>query len=135
MLLNKLSYDRKQALKAGYKASQATPDVLNVIGYKTLKSFKKSLKDWFVFGVERSGKCIGMGILKTGEIHFCISPEYQGRWLTKSILKQINQLPITHTTVSTGNLSKQKFVEKIGFNPIRQLNGLIIYELNQLKHG
>ena len=130
-----LSADVKKAVKVGYKAAMDTPEVSRVMGGITFKSFKKRLKEWFVFGVEKDSKMIGMGMLNKGEIHFCIKPEYQGRWLTRGLLKQINSLDIRYTTVGTGNAEKQRFVEKIGFEPVKTEGENIIYQLNSLKHG
>ncbi len=88
-----------------------------------------------MFGIKRREKTIGMGILRAGELHFCILPEYQGRWLTRSLLKQINKLPATWTKVDIESVKNQKLAEKIGFVPTGQDDNYVYYEINQIKYG
>ena len=74
--------DRESALISGYRAAMLTPDVNKITGFISMGQMRESLQDWDIKGVARNGKTIGMAISKDGESHFCIEPEYQGRWLT-----------------------------------------------------
>ena len=94
-----------------------------------LEKIEKALKDWDVLSVCRKDKPIGVCIIKDREIHFCILPEYQGRWLTKGLLKEISLLDFEYTTVPTDNFEKQDFVERMGFKPIQIIDSNIIYQL------
>ena len=128
--------DREFALISGYRAAMLTPDVSNITGFISMEQMRDSLKEWDVKGIARDGKTIGMAISKDGECHFCIEPEYQGRWLTKSLLKEIDKkIDCRRTTVNIDNKAKQRFVERIGFKMIDAIGDNIVYQLDKLKYA
>ena len=101
----------------------------------SLDEIEESVKDWEILTVVRQGKPIGMCMVKDKEIHFCILPEYRGKWLTKGLLKEISQLDFEYTTVPEDNLKSQAFVERMGFKPVQNIGEDIIYKLNSLTYG
>lgn len=126
---------RNLALIVGYQAAKDTPEISDDIAGIPFDVMVNNLSDWEVRAVERNGNVIGMMAIKDGEVHFCISKEFQGRWLTRSLLKEISKMDIRFTTVNINNKPKMDFVEKIGFKSIGMVGDTVIYQLEVLKHG
>jgi len=129
-----ITNNRDEALIAGYSAAVTTPELLPAsISFLDMKN---NLSDWDIKAIERNGKAIGMAVSKGGECHFCIKPKYQGKWLTKGLIKEVNEkVDCRFTTVNIKNLPKQRFVEKMGFSEIDMVGDNIVYQLKELKYG
>lgn len=127
--------DRESALTTGYEAAKRTEGVAEFIEGISFNQMVENLKDWKVLAVKRNSDTIGMVIVKGYEIHVCILPEYQGRWLTKGLIKDIDQLGIKCTSAHVDNLQAQRFIERMGFVKTGTEDEHIIYNLRRLKHG
>lgn len=120
-----LKKDRQAAIGA-FRDSGLLPDDFD---------FEEKLKDWTLWSVVKGDKTIGMCMIHCKELHFAILPEYQGRWLTRGLLKEIAQLDFEYTAVPTDDEDKQFFVERMGFVPIETVGDDILYRLDSLTHG
>lgn len=123
--MNHLRKDRQAAIGVALDVGLC-PDDFDMEG---------ALKDWALWTVVRKDKPIGMCMIQQREIHFGILPEYQGRWLTRGLLKEIAQLPFDYTAVPTNDEDSQFFVERMGFRPIQVVGDDILYQLDSLTHG
>ena len=123
--MNHLTEDRQAAIEV-FRETGLLPDDFDMA---------TAMKDWTLWSVVRKDKPIGVCMIQDREIHFAILPEYQGRWLTRGLLKEISQLDFEYTAVPTDDSDKQFFVERMGFKPITFVGDDILYQLDSLTHG
>ncbi len=56
-------------------------------------SYVEAFEGWDVKGIARDGLCIGATYTKDGELHVAINPEWHGRWVTRSLLNAMFDMP------------------------------------------
>jgi len=128
-MATRITHSRK-AIDEGYRAALSSKGVAEYLpdGF-SLDDMRTQLEDWDIIGIERNGDIIGMGMIQDKEIHFCILPEYQGRWLTRGLIDELRELDFEYTSVTVGNKPKQRFVERMGFRPMQVVGDNILYKL------
>jgi RimJ/RimL family protein N-acetyltransferase len=92
-------------------------------------------RDAELWPIARDGKYIGMILIHqapTGQvlIHIGVLPEWQGRWVTKSMLKAYPhwkpQCPV-YAIVQCHNTKTHILAQRLGFKPYRGAGGHTIY--------
>lgn len=81
-----LSPDREEALRIGYQAIVWPHPV-------PFDTYVYNFREWTVRGIMRDGECIGAAYTRDGELHVAILPEWHGRWVTRSILRELFDMP------------------------------------------
>lgn len=84
-----LTNDRETALRVGYEAVRHRSRMQGV----SFAQFADNLSGWRARAMERDGKCIGATFDRDCEFHMGVLPEYHGRWMTKSIIRQMWDMP------------------------------------------
>ena len=84
-----LSDDRPAALRLAYDIHK---DELAKHG-KTRAEFEQFLEEWDVQAIVRDHEVIGTRYTKDGRLHVSVHPKWHGRWMTRTILKAIFDMP------------------------------------------
>ncbi len=77
------------------------------------EDYEAALSAWDVIPVVRGGETVGAVVMKGGEIHCAVQPEYRGRWLTKGMRWMVEQSHKCST--DKGNTVARRFIERLGF--------------------
>lgn len=84
-----------------------------------------------VHDVTVDGKDVGAILVIGAEIHACILPEGFGRWCNRRAVRVLNDVIKRHgyatTSVSDGNESGMRFVERFGFRLIETVGAVRRY--------
>lgn len=118
---------RSEAIKAAYESARDRFQM-------SAGEFEKEAARWDVEPVEVEGKVVGAVMMKGEEIHACIKPEGFRRWLSTGVLRKTLVATLTKygravTSVKTGNEVGRKFVERLGFAPFLEKDGVTWYEV------
>lgn len=88
-------------------------------------------KEWEIHPLRVEGKIVGALLVDGVEIHACVKPEGFKRWLTKPVLRILDNIIKEHgfalTRVTEGNTVGIEFVERLGFHFNTVWNNTIIY--------
>lgn len=95
---------------------------------------------WAFHPIKRSGQVAGFVMTLGAEIHVFRLPEYAGRWFTRQdVEKTIGQVIAQHgkatTKVRQDNQTGHRFVQRIGFVPVKDDGSVIHYECERLNHA
>lgn len=97
----------------------------------SFEEFLLYFHDWKCVPVNVESKPVGALLMNGTEIHACISNGY-GRWGSKSLLRELDAIKKQHgkatTSVATGNKIGEAFVERLGFNKVRETDAVTYYE-------
>ena len=120
---------RNDVLKVGHKAAEID---------MSFPEFKKMLMDWKIEPVFVDDKLAGMYAVKNTEVHFCVLPDFRGKWLSKGLINDVF-MPILErygfvtTAVPDDKPQGHGLVKKFGFNPIGRKGKFTFYRLEVLK--
>lgn len=118
---------REETLRVGWMAGEVE------VSFET---FEWAMYDWHIQPVEIDGELAGMFTHKGSRVHFCILPQYRGKWATKRRLRHFLS-PILRTygklttEVTHDKQHGHKNVLKFGFKPVRDTPYFRIYELKE----
>lgn len=96
-------------------------DHLATEGILNQAAIDKALGDWEILeATTDDGDLIGIVMAKGSEVHLCARPEYYKRCLTRSNAKKLlwpifERCGFLTTRIRIGSHSKQRFVERAGF--------------------
>jgi ribosomal protein S18 acetylase RimI-like enzyme len=82
----------------------------------------------------------GFVMVRGSEIHAWRHPEYAGRWMSRGEIRRvlqplIDQFGAVTTTVRKTNTTGQRFVSRLGFEPVGECDLNILFEMTRLKHA
>lgn len=121
---------RNEALIAAYESAK---DRLPI----SEEQFLEEAKSWDVLPVKVGEEIVGAVLTKGEHIHACIKPQGFCKWLNKRVLKRTLFTTLAKygravTSVESGNEIGRRFVERLGFTPFDERNGVTWYEV---RHG
>jgi GNAT superfamily N-acetyltransferase len=95
--------------------------------------FCKTFEPFEIIGVNG-----GAVMVRGNEVHVAVVKSCEGKWISRRLIrdvlgKLITQYGCAVTTVMKDNERGQRFVERLGFNKVREEKGTIGYELRQLR--
>jgi GNAT superfamily N-acetyltransferase len=100
------------AVEAAYLSAS---DRLRGIG---VEQFRQMLESWDVHEIKVGGDVVGAVLVNGPEIHACILPQAQGRWIGRAQLRILNNVIKKHgyakTTATTP--TGREFVSRLGFH-------------------
>ena len=100
------------AVEAAYLSAS---DRLRGVG---LPEFREMLRAWDVHEIKAGGDIVGAVLVKGPEIHACILPKAQGRWIGRPQLRILNNVIKKHGYAKTSATTPggKEFVERLGFH-------------------
>lgn len=100
------------------------------------QQFRELFWDWSCEPVFVRGELCGAILHKGPDIHACIKPEGFRLWVRKAhfglLQGIIDRYGYAQTSVRKGNEVGDRFVRRLGFEPIAEIAGNVIYRKN---HG
>jgi len=95
---------------------------------------------WTFAEVKRAGQMVGFFCVKDNEIHAFRLPSHAGHWLTRQDIEAITTPLLARygsvkTAVRSINQQGQRFVHRLGFERIDEVDGLIYYQTERLRHA
>jgi hypothetical protein len=121
---------RNETLRIGYEAAE--------IDHIPFKVFKDSMAQWHVKPVMVSGEVAGMFVSKGSHVHFCILPEFRGRWASRKTIREL-LLPLLKTfgfittSVPDNKPYGHRLVKRWGCYEIGRGTNFTKYKLKDLK--
>ena len=107
-MTTKITDNRELALKIGYDATDWSQPV-------DFQNYVENLKDWAVKILERDDQPIGAIYQKDDELHVSVLPEWRGKWLTKSLYRELFLTKRVVTKVTPGHDYMYDILRRIGF--------------------
>ncbi len=99
--------------------------------------FCESVEGWRVVPVVVKRETVGALLINGPEIHACVLPLAHKRWVSRSLLAELDTVIQEHgyaiTRVDESREPGRHFVNRLGFVPVLQDGSTIIY--GKVKHG
>lgn len=108
-MTTRLVNDRQKGLLLGYQAT----DWNHQMSYD---DYENGLKDWIIRVIERDNQPIGAVFTKDDELHVSVLPSYRGKWLTKSLMRELFEGKRVTTRVSKGHDRMYGILHRLGFS-------------------
>lgn len=75
-------------------------------------------------------------IQRENEIHVAADPSIQGKWATRSVLARffdelLNKWGFLVTRVADDNPAGHSFVQRLGFEAVQDLGGMVVYRMER----
>lgn len=99
---------RDEALRVGFVATDWAE-------WPSFETYHAAMSDWTVQMVAKDGHPIGAVYRRGPEFHISILPEWRGKWMTRSILKEIIPEPVAITQVVVGHEDVADMLKRLGF--------------------
>ena len=95
---------------------------------------------WNFYKVSKENSLSGIVLIKDNEIHCWRSPTFKGRWITRQDIENtlgtlIKKYSFVKTSVLKENSVGHKFVQRLGFKPVKEDEKVIYYETEYLNHA
>lgn len=110
-MATKLGDNRRLALLVGYVSIEWP----HFVPYKV---YEANFADWQVRSIERNGECIGAVYTKNGELHLAVLPPFHKRWATKSVLKEMFDMPKVIAKPIKKDDPVYSYLTRLGFTDI-----------------
>lgn len=82
------------------------------------KQYKSNFDGWTVRTIDRDGESIGAVYTKDGELHIAVLPPFQKRWATRSVLKEMFDMPKVIVKPLTSDNPVYGYLIRLGFKDI-----------------
>lgn len=104
---------RDQAITAAYESAK------DRLGAMSCADFADALSDAEVHPVIVDGRCAGALVVSGVDVHACVLPWAQGKWLTRKMLRILNRVILDYgfATTSATTEAGERFVRALGFEP------------------